>query len=213
MPLTLGAERHDTSALLILLHGLGADARDLLPLAQALAKPGLRILLPNAPSLPVTINGGMSMPAWYDIASMTIDQKVDITGITHATTQIQSLIKKELDALSTNTRAILGGFSQGGVIALQAGLSMHEVCGVIGLSCYLPFLPRFNHNVKADTAKQILLCHGLHDMVVPITLGRQAKASLEEQGFSVHYHEYSIEHTITLEEVENIKSFLSKVLS
>jgi phospholipase/carboxylesterase len=202
------------TAAIIWMHGLGADARDFEP-AVPLLDPGpelpLRFVFPNAPQRPVTINGGMVMPAWYDLLTFDRDAPEDEAGIRASAAAIEKLIAREVERGLAIDRIMLAGFSQGGAMALFTALRQPEpLAGVIALSAYLP-LAEAVANERRGTLP-IFMAHGEVDDVVPINFARNSRRKLAQWGYDVSWHEYSMAHTVTVEELADIGAFLKTVL-
>jgi phospholipase/carboxylesterase len=200
-----------TKAAVILLHGLGADGHDFVPIVDELnlsESLGLRFVFPHAPFRPVTINQGYTMRAWYDIRAINIDREIDEIGINESIQATHELIEKEIERGIPANKIILAGFSQGAVIALLTNLSFAKTLGgVIAMSCYLPSIPS-NSNVKTP----IFLAHGTEDSVVPYMLGLSACDQLKRAGCGVDWHSYPMGHSVCKEEIEDIKKWLEGVL-
>jgi len=206
---------HDPHASIIWLHGLGADGSDFLPIAQQLALPvAVRFVFPNAPSMPVTINGGYVMPAWYDIAASDIAATQDEAGIRRAQGMIEELIEREIERGVPSNSIVLAGFSQGGAIALQTGLRFKQkLGGIIVLSAYLPLRQTLEQERSpANDELPILMAHGTADTVIPIAAGRSSAEYLARSGYGVVWQEYPMPHTVCAEEIDAIRAFLVGVL-
>ena len=208
----VGAE---VNASVIWLHGLGADGNDFAPLARQLDLPipmGVRFVFPHAPSIPVTINNGYVMPAWYDILSMDGSRHVDVSQIEHSAGRVHDLIEREIERGVQASRILLAGFSQGGAVAYQAALTFPDrLAGIVALSTYFPT----EHSIKVDqvqTNLPILICHGSLDPVVAEALGLAAKEALERRNFQPEYKSYVMEHQVCPEEVTDINEFFKKIL-
>jgi phospholipase/carboxylesterase len=206
------------SASLIILHGLGADANDFVPVAQQLdlsAVGDVRYVFPNAPVRPVTINGGMAMRAWYDILGVDLARREDEPGLRASVLDVQALIDREVSLGIPSDRIVLAGFSQGCAMTLLAGLrAPQRLAGLVGLSGYLPLAATTaaeRHDANADVP--VFLGHGLHDPVVAIERGRQARDLLTALGHPVEWHEYPMQHSVAQEEIEDLEAFLLKVLA
>lgn len=205
------------SASVIWLHGLGADASDFVPIVPQLKKTltcGVRFVFPNAPIRPVTVNGGMAMRAWYDIMGFDVARDQDLAGIQQSVNAIMSLVEHEHEVSGVN-HVVLAGFSQGGAIALRAGLaSTQPIVGVVALSTYL-----LQGNSLADWARtevgmpKVWMAHGLHDPIVPLSLGQQATEQLKSSGYSVTWNTWPMGHEVCLPEVEQIDEILCAWLS
>ncbi len=203
-------------ASVIWLHGLGADGHDFATLPPQLGVSpdiGIRYLFPHAPIIPVTLNAGMRMRAWYDIVSFDARAQ-DEAGIRRSAAAIEALIEREVERGVPSSRIVLAGFSQGAAMALFTGLRYPSpLGGILGLSGYLPLhesLP-----AEASPANQqiaILLAHGRHDDMVPHVVGRRSADLLRAAGYEVEWHEYEMAHQVCLEEVQEIGHWLSRVL-
>lgn len=201
----------------IWLHGLGADGNDFAPLVPELKLPAtlpLRFIFPHAPLMPVTINNGYVMRAWYDIATPAFQQQPDLTGIARSVNAIQQLIAREESAGISAAKIILAGFSQGAAIALTAGLTATKpLGGIIALSGYLP-------DIKILTAKQplanttpIFLAHGTEDSVVPYGFSQQLAQQLKQQQFQINWQSYPMEHSVCAAEINAISRWLQDIFS
>ena len=163
----------DSAHSIIWLHGLCADGHDFEPIVQELSlKHPVRFIFPHAPSMPVTVNNGITMPAWYDIKAAEIDSQQDETGIQKSQKLILALIEREIERGVKSSNIILAGFSQGGAIALHTGLRYEKpLAGIMGLSTYLPLLDSVENEISdANRATAILLAHGAHDPIIPFEL-------------------------------------------
>lgn len=212
----------EPTASLIVLHGLGADGSDFVPVCEALDMSplleqggGLRCVLPNAPVMPVTVNGGYRMPAWYDIRGTALDRQEDEAGLRASQQAIEALIAREIARGIPASRIVLMGFSQGCAMALMTGLRYPErLAGIVGLSGYLPLLPSTEaERHPANAGLPIFLAHGLQDPVVPLARAQAARAELERLGHTPEWHEYSMEHSLCNEEIEDLNVWLQRVLA
>ena len=199
----------------IWLHGLGADGHDFASLVPQLDFPkkiSTRFIFPHAPSMPVTINGGYVMPAWYDILEMTIDRKVDVMQLEKSAAEVVKLIAREKERGVTSDRIVLAGFSQGGAVVYQAALSHPEpLGGLLVLSSYFAT----QETLQAHSANQqlpILIQHGTQDNVVPEALGRRAFQLLRERGYRVDYQKYPMAHTLCVPQLDDINRWFGRVL-
>lgn len=206
-----------TTASVIWLHGLGADGNDFVPIVPELGlgdDHGVRFVFPNAPQQPVTINGGMHMPAWYDIAGVDIADKQDRQGIHASAAEIETVIAREIESGIAAGRVVLAGFSQGGAIALHTGLRhASSLAGIMALSSYLPLHDSLT--AEANPANQdvsICMAHGSQDPVVPITLGRASRDQLTKAGYTVDWHEYPMAHQVCGPEIATIGRWLRERL-
>lgn len=198
----------------IWLHGLGADGHDFEPIVPELRLPaelGLRFVFPHAPVQPVTLNGGMSMRAWFDILTLDRDGPVDEPGIRASTTTLEQLIERELERGIAADKLVVAGFSQGGAIALHAALrSPHKLAGVMGLSTYLPLSSTIKDEVLASELP-VFMAHGVLDPVLPMALGRDTADLLIAKGFNVEWHDYPMAHSVCIEEIKDIRTWLLSV--
>jgi phospholipase/carboxylesterase len=198
----------------IWLHGLGASADDFVPVIPELKIPNshaIRFIFPDAPQIPVTINAGYVMPAWYDILELSsISRKVDKAGIDKSVQQIGQLIEREKQRGILSSNIFLAGFSQGGAIAYQTALTYQErLGGVIALSTYVPdpidLKQRFN---PLNRDLPVMVAHGIYDGVVSTQLGLQAFDLVKDLGCDTVWHEYPMEHQVCLEEIQDIREWL-----
>ena len=205
------------SAAVIWLHGLGADGNDfagLVPELDLSACPAIRFVFPHAPNLPVTVNGGYVMPAWYDIYAPDLVKRQDEAGILTSEKAIQALITREVARGIPAERIVLAGFSQGCAMALHTGLRYpQKLAGIIALSGYLPLADQFaaeRHNANARTP--IFMAHGSQDPVVVPARGEASRDLLTRLGYSVEWHSYPMPHSVHPQEVADIARFLTQVL-
>jgi phospholipase/carboxylesterase len=205
------------TAAVIWLHGLGADGNDFVPIVPELILagcPGIRFIFPSAPSMPVTVNGGYVMPAWYDIVGRNLTDQEDAAGIQNSAVSIVELIEKEASRGIAYDKIVLAGFSQGCAMALHIGLRFpHKLAGIIALSGYLPLAMTANlekHSANAKTP--IFMAHGTYDPVVVLDRAQASYVALEKMGYSVDWNEYPMEHSVNHEELMDISRFLQQVL-
>ncbi len=194
----------------LLMHGLGADGNDFVPIAPMLELPATRFVFPNAPVMPVTINGGIPMRAWFDITGVEIDGRRDlgesVGQIKAAVNHIHQLANAQIDAGVSPEKLIFAGFSQGGVIALLAGLTWDKTCaGILALSTYFP-----RELVMGEWPQQppIYMTHGLYDEVLPVAMAEQAYTLLEESGVNIQFHTYPMGHEVIPDEIAAFKDWL-----
>lgn len=204
----------------IWLHGLGADGNDFVPIINELtssSQKGIRFIFPHAPMRPVTVNNGYVMRAWYDIygAGAKMDSREDETGIRDAQRAIDALINHEIQRGTAAHNIVLAGFSQGGAIALQTGLRQkNRLAGIMALSCYLPLANYLAVEAHANnTTIPILMAHGAYDPIVPISLATASRDYLLQANYTVEWHEYPMEHTVCMQEINDIDSWLQRVLT
>jgi phospholipase/carboxylesterase len=200
----------------IWLHGLGADGNDfkgIVPELHLIAEPCIHFIFPNAPVQPVTINGGMKMRAWYDVLETSLERKVDITGIYQSAKLIEGLIEQEINKGIPSEHIVLAGFSQGGVIALHAGLRYpHKLAAIIGLSTYLPAIEQLKtERSSANNATPVFLAHGILDSVVAIESGKAVFNALHALEYNVEWHDYLMEHSVCIEEIGDLSAFINAI--
>ena len=203
------------SASVIWLHGLGADGNDFAPVVPALGlrEEAIRFVFPHAPIQPVTINGGMRMRAWYDIADGAL-RREDESGVRASQKLIEALIAREKQRGTRASRLVLAGFSQGGAIALQTGLRHPErIAGIMALSTYLPIADKFAAEASpTNRDAPIYMAHGSYDPVVPLARAEQSRALLQSLGYAVQWREFPMPHSVCAEEVAEIGAWLREVL-
>ena len=197
----------------IWMHGLGADCWDFVSIVKELYLPDdlpLRFIFPQAPTRPITINGGHVMPGWYDISMAELERKPDEAGVRESQGFIDALIAREVSRGIASNKIILAGFSQGGAIALQAGLRQTQaLAGILALSTYLTLgdsLAKEKTTANADIP--ILMAHGIQDPVVPLALARSSRDAMAALGFKVEWREYPMQHSLCAQEVEEISGWL-----
>ncbi len=206
------------NATVIVLHGLGADGYDFVPIVkelEALGAPKARYVFPHAPQIPVTINGGYVMRAWYDILGTDLVRREDEGGLRQSQAAVEALIEREVARGVPRNRIVLAGFSQGGAITLQVGLRQREpLAGLVVLSSYLPLAGSVAAEL-ASAAKSvpIFMAHGTQDPVVPMARGTASRDQLQQLGLQVEWHDYPMPHSVCGEEVEAIAAFLKRVLA
>jgi phospholipase/carboxylesterase len=182
---------------------------------EAQGAPGVRYMFPHAPTMPVTINGGYVMRAWYDILGTDLVRREDEAGIRASHGRVQALIDHEVARGVPRTRIVLAGFSQGGAITLHTGLRQREpLAGLIALSCYLPLAESHPKEAAAGSAGvPIFMGHGTSDPVVPIARGRASRDALQAAGHPLEWHEYPMPHSVCAEEIADIAAFMKRVLA
>ena len=205
----------DPNFCVIWLHGLGADGNDFAPIVPYLKLPddlAVRFIFPHAPQMPVTVNGGMVMPAWYDIIEMEIDRRVDIEGLISSAAMIGKFVDRELERGLDEKHIIIAGFSQGGAVAYHLALNRPvRLGGLLAMSSYCPTCSMI-HDHSTHTDLPIEIHHGLYDPVVPERLGREAKGFLEEHGYAPVYRTYPMEHNVSAEQIEDIGAWFKMVM-
>ncbi len=200
-------------ASVVLLHGLGADGSDFVSIVGELGLPDslpVRFVFPHAPMRPVTVNNGYVMRAWYDIKSFTPSGRADVAGTTESSQRVAEYLERESQRGVPAARVVLAGFSQGGAVALYAGLRYRErLAGILAMSCYLPFPEKLKAEKSAANADvPILLCHGRSDPVVPISMGIEARDDLEANGYAPEWRDYPMQHSVSMEEIADVARWL-----
>ncbi|MHB1122354.1 MAG: alpha/beta hydrolase [Ramlibacter sp.] len=208
----------EPAATIIVLHGLGADGNDFVPVVQALdltAVGPVRFVLPHAPVIPVTINNGYRMRAWYDILGMELVRREDEAGLRRSRDDIEALLARERERGVPAGRTVLAGFSQGCAMALLTGLRHGQrLAGIAGLSGYLPLAQHTAaERSDANALTPIFMGHGRQDEVVAIERGRASRHLLQQQGYQVEWHEYAMGHSVSLEEIVDLNRWLLDVLA
>jgi phospholipase/carboxylesterase len=206
------------AASILMLHGLGADGTDFLPFADEIdlsAIGPVRWVLPRAPVRPVTVNGGYRMRAWYDILGTDLARREDEAGLRESFAGVLALIEREVARGVPARRIVLAGFSQGCAITLGAGLRCpHRLAGLAGLSGYLPLAASTAAEARpANRDVPIFMAHGRDDAVVAPERGIAAREQLQALGHAVEWHDYPMEHSVCIEEVRALESFLRRVLA
>jgi phospholipase/carboxylesterase len=205
-------------ATVLLMHGLGADGNDFVPIAGELSLSGVgpvRFVFPNAPIIPVTINGGYQMPAWYDISNADLTKREDEGGLRASQAALELLLAREKERGIPASRIVVAGFSQGCAMALMTGLRhADKLAGIVGLSGYLPLASTTaaeRHEANAHTP--IFLAHGQQDGVVPMARASASRDALVGLGYGVDWHEYPMAHSVCMEEIADLSQWLNKVLA
>ena len=213
----LSTTEHPEAAV-IWMHGLGADGNDFVPIVGELdlsGCPGIRFIFPHAETMPVTINGGYVMRAWYDILGMDLVRREDEAGLRQSQARIEQLIEREVSRGIPASRIVLAGFSQGCAMTLQTGLRYpQQLAGLLCLSGYLPLadaIIRERHPSNQQTP--IFLAHGRGDGVVTIDRAEMSRDLLREQGYAIEWHEYLMQHSVCEEEIIDMGHWLRRVLS
>ncbi len=207
---------NSADACVIWLHGLGADRYDFLPVAEALQQRLLstRFVLPQAPTRPVTINGGWSMPSWYDILAMSPARAINRDQLEASAQQVISLFEAQRDAGIDPARIFLAGFSQGGAVVLHTAFLRWQgpLGGVIALSTYAPTFTEPLAFAPAALQYPVLCLHGSRDDVVPVAMGRAAFQTLQDAGVTAAWHDYPMGHEVLPEEIRDIGAWLAERL-
>jgi phospholipase/carboxylesterase len=201
----------------IWLHGLGADGHDFEPVVPQLGLSGqaVRFVFPHAPQIPVTLNGGMRMPAWYDIRSLTASRDQDEAGIEHSRQQVHALIAREQQRGVPAANIVLAGFSQGGAMATHIALRYPErLAGLVSLSAYLLFAERLeDERHPANAELPVFMAHGSQDPVVACAMGEESARRLQALNYPLEFHRYPIPHSVSLPEIHAIGAWLRNCLA
>jgi len=207
--------QNPADAAVIWLHGLGADGHDFEPIVPELRLPdnaAIRFVFPHAPSIPVTINNGMVMPAWYDIMDMSMDKKVDKKQLLVSSQAIRALIDREIARGIDSKRIVIAGFSQGGAVGYQTALTYtKQLAGLLAMSAYIANSESIVSS-KENKSLPIQIYHGTMDPVVPEALGKIAYEALKMLDFNVNYQSYPMQHSVCAEEVHDISGWIQKIL-
>jgi phospholipase/carboxylesterase len=196
----------------IWLHGLGADGHDFEPIVPhlGLGDRPVRFLFPHAPSIPVTLNAGFVMPAWYDISDLSLDRRHDEGGIRRSAERVEALLRDQIRQGIPARRIVLAGFSQGGAVALHLGLRFPErLAGLLALSTYL-VLPESLRTERSDANRDLPIFqgHGVHDPMVAVQRGETAREFLTSLGYGVEFHRYPMQHEVCMEEIADVGRWL-----
>jgi phospholipase/carboxylesterase len=208
----------EPAASIIVLHGLGADGNDFVPICDELdlsAIGPVRFVLPHAPVRPVTINGGMRMRAWYDISGAELVRREDEAGLRASMREVEALLAREQARGIAPSRTVLMGFSQGCAMALLTGLRHAEpLAALVALSGYLPLAASTAaERSTANAATPVFMAHGRFDGVVPIARALASRDALLALGQPVEWHDYPVQHGVSAEEVADLNDFLLRVLA
>ncbi|MCJ8320057.1 MAG: alpha/beta hydrolase [Colwellia sp.] len=203
------------TATIIWLHGLGADGRDfdaIVPELKLDPSLAIRFIFPNAARIPVTVNGGMIMPAWYDILDMSIDRKVDTKQLNQSAIDIIALVEKEIARGIPSEKIILAGFSQGGAVVYQAALTYHKpLAGLLAMSTYLA-TSETRKLADSNAKLPIMIMHGSQDPVVPEALGQFANKFFIDKGYKCQYKVYPMQHSVCAEQITDISCWINNTL-
>ncbi len=199
----------------IWLHGLGADGFDFAPIVPELIRknwPAIRFVFPHAPVRAVTINNGFRMRAWYDIKSFDFNQRADETGVRESMMQVETLIARENDRGVASSKIFLVGFSQGGAVALAAGLRREAgIAGIVALSTYLPMSDTTaNEITPAGKNTPVFFAHGSADPVIPVDIGKASYFALAKMGVETRWQEYPMQHGVCAEEISDLANWLDQ---
>ena len=217
LPSEIVTTAEKTEFSVIWLHGLGADGNDFVPIIPELHLPanlGVKFIFPHAPVRPIALNNGYEMRAWFDMTSLDRANNTNEDDILTTVSWINAFIEKEIEDGIPAEKILLAGFSQGGVIALQAGLRFpKKLAGIMALSTYLPFAENLLKNAS-DQQKgiSIFTAHGVNDPVIPFASLKDYSSKLTEHGYAVETHSYPMEHSVSAEEIKDVSNWLQKVL-
>ncbi|WP_338294492.1 alpha/beta hydrolase [Planctobacterium marinum] len=204
-------------AVVIWLHGLGDSGNGFAPIVPQLGLPenmAVRFVFPHAPIIPVTINNGMEMRAWYDIKTLSFEDRADMEGVQRSAAQVEQLLQREIANGIPPERIVLAGFSQGGVISYYVALRQTEkLAGVLTLSTYMCDADQTRQDWQ-DSNKDtpFFASHGAYDEMVPIALGKSAYMNLKEAGFNARWEQYPMQHNVHMQQLQEIASWLQDVL-
>lgn len=201
---------------IIWLHGLGASSSDFPPIVPELGldnQRAIRFVFPQAPDRPITVNGGMVMPGWYDIKGIRIEDKQDAQGMQESQAMLEALVQQQVSLGVPSRNIIIAGFSQGGAVAYHTFVrSQHEFAGMLNLSTYLPFAQNVSvEQSKVNVASPVFASHGIQDPVVPIELGEMSVKALRDLGYSVQWQTYPMEHQVVMPQIKDIGRWINKV--
>ena len=210
--------RPNPVATVVLMHGLGADGNDFVPIAGELKLDSVgpvRFVFPNAPVIPVTINGGYRMPAWYDILGTDGPRREDEAGLRRSQAEIEALLAREKARGIPAHRIVIAGFSQGCAMALMTGLRHKErLAGIVGLSGYLPLADKTAaERTVVNAQTPVFLAHGRHDPVVVLPRATASRDILQALGYKVQWTDYPMEHSVCPEEIADLNQWLIRVLA
>ena len=210
--------REPANAAVIWLHGLGADGHDFVPIVPELGLPAghrIRFIFPHAEVRPVTLNGGMAMRAWYDIATLDRNGAVDDAGIAASRLRLQRRITKEIESGIAAERIVVAGFSQGGAIAYHTALRHRpRLAGLLALSTYLPGAGAvISAEALTDRSLPMMVMHGAHDPVLPMALGQMAAEQISTLGFTPQWRAYPMAHQVCFEQITEIGRWLAECLA
>ncbi|KAG4072349.1 hypothetical protein HA402_004281 [Bradysia odoriphaga] len=212
-PVVLKASAKHTSTL-IFLHGLGDTGHGWVEAMGAIRPAHMKVICPTAKAMPVTLNSGFEMPSWFDLKSLEISGEEDTEGIKKAATNVHAMIQSEIQSGIPSNRIILGGFSQGGALALYAGLTFAEpLAGIMALSCWLPLGKSFPAARKAPDTVPIIQCHGDCDPLVKYSYGQLSSSLLKTFMKNTQFTTYrGMSHSSSNDEMDDLKTFIEKYI-
>lgn len=207
----------ETKAVVVWLHGLGDSGHGFAPIVPELRLPaaaGIRFIFPHAPEMPVTVNGGMRMRAWYDIKTMDLTNRADEEGVRQSAAAVTALLDKLIADGIPSERIVLAGFSQGGVITLHLLPRLpYKLAGFIALSTYMACPDKLSAEMLShNKATPVFIGHGTQDPVVPLAAGQQAYKTFKAAGFKVSWQDYRMPHSVCAQEIDEISRFLQSRL-
>lgn len=210
------SDQKPADAVVIWLHGLGVDGHDFAPIVKELDLPSdarIRFLFPHAPEIPVTINGGYIMPAWYDILVAGFERQIDRAQLLQSVDNILDLIETQIDLGIPENRIVIAGFSQGGAVAFHIALfEKIKFAGLLALSTYIADKELSDYSVNPNQSLPIMVMHGEQDDVVPMVLAQQSVELIKEIGFDPEFKTYSMNHGVHPEQLREISKWFRKVL-
>jgi len=200
------------TATVIFLHGLGDTGYGWSEAIKRIVMPHVKVICPTAQTMPVTLNGGMQMPSWFDLFTLDPNSQEDAAGIKSASSQVHQLIAAEMNAGISSKRIILGGFSQGGALALYSTFTHKEpLGGVMALSCWLPLRKEFAQGAPGNKDIPVIQCHGDCDPLVPLTFGQMSSALIKAFCPNAQFKSYvGLSHSSSEQEMDDLKKFLSE---
>lgn len=213
-PVVLNATVKHTASI-IFLHGLGDTGHGWSSALSAVRLPHIKVICPTANTIPVSLNNGFKMPAWFDIKGLDISSAEDVDGIKKATTYVHTLIEKEISEGIPSERIMIGGFSQGGALAIHSALTFpKKLAGIVALSCWLPMSKSFNPSmVPANKDIHIIQCHGDCDPIVSYNFGQLTASVLKNVTKNLIFKTYNgMMHSSSDEEMIDIKNFIKSLL-
>jgi len=205
----------DVKAVVIWLHGLGANGHDFVPIVPHLKLPkdlGVRFIFPHAPHIPITINGGMNMPGWYDILSINMEREIDVDQIHQSAQFVRDFIEDQIAKGIPSEKIVLAGFSQGGAVVYEAALSYSKkLAGLMTMSTYIA--TKDSISLSAENANiPIMISHGTQDPMVAEAMGQQAVEFLKGLNYQPDYKTYPMQHEVCIEQIEDLAKFLKSIL-